>query len=68
MPSQKGSAGIVSRTFGHWHALGPYLYVERGGFLLHLWLRWFRLDYQRGLRWGYTLRVGGRYRLFGGRR
>lgn len=62
------SSGIVSRTFGRWHALGPYLYFERGRFMLHVWLRWFRLDWQHGLRWGYTLRIGGRFVLFGGRR
>lgn len=50
------------------HAYGPYLYVERGGFMLHLWLRYFRLPWHHGLRWGYTLRVRDRYWLFGGRR
>lgn len=58
--------GMLSRTFGHWHALCPFLYIERGGFLLHLWLRYFRLPYHQGWRWGYTLWV--RYRLMGGRR
>jgi hypothetical protein len=60
--------GVVSRTFGRWHAVGPYAYVERGGFMLHLWFRYFRLPWQHGLRWGYTLRICGRYVLFGGRR
>lgn len=62
------SGGFLSRTFGRWHALGPYVYAERGGFMLHLWFRWFRLEYQHGLRWGYTLRVRDRTLLFGGRR
>ena len=56
-------AGIFTDT-----ARGPYLYVERGGFLLHLWFRYFRHPWQHGWRWGYTLRVRDRYLLFGGRR
>jgi hypothetical protein len=36
--------------------------------MLHLWLRYFRLPWHRGLRWGYALRVRDRYVLFGGRR
>jgi hypothetical protein len=60
--------GLVSRTFGRWHALGPYIYAERGGFMLHAGVRWFRLDYQHGLRWWWTLRLRGRFVAFGGRR
>ena len=62
------SGGIVSRTFGRWHALGPYIYVERGGFMLHAGARWFRLEYQRGPHWWLTLRIGGRYVIFKGAR
>lgn len=49
-------------------ATGPWLYLERRGLMLHLWLRYFRLPWQHGLRWGYTLKVRGRYLLYGGRR
>jgi hypothetical protein len=42
---------------------GMRVYFERGGFMLHLWLR-----RPSEFRWGYTLRVRDRYLLFGGRR
>ena len=38
--------------------------IDLRGVMLHLWVRHCR----RRLRWGYTLRVRGRYLLFGGRR
>jgi hypothetical protein len=48
--------------------IGPYFYAERDGFMLHLWFRYMRDPWNRGLRWGYTLRVRDRFLLFGGRR
>jgi hypothetical protein len=50
------------------HATGPYFYFDRGGVMVHLWFRHFRLPWQYGLRWGYTLMVRDRVLLFGGRR
>lgn len=47
-----------SRTFGKWHALGPWLCVERGPLMLHFYARWFRLPYQHGWHWGLTFRAG----------
>lgn len=38
------------------------VYVERGGFLLHVYAG------RRPWCWGYALRARGRYLLFGGRR
>lgn len=65
LPSLSLSGGVLSRTGWHLEAIGPYLYVERSGFMVHLWLRYFR---SYGVRWGYTLRLRDRHVLFGGRR
>jgi hypothetical protein len=56
-----GACDEVSAGVGGDSATGPYLYVERGGFMLHLYLRWFTLPWQHGLYWGCTLRARGRY-------
>jgi len=58
------SAGFVSRTFGRWHGLGPWIYFERGGFMLHAWARYFRLEWHRGFKWRVCLRVRHRYVAF----
>jgi hypothetical protein len=58
------AGGIVSKTFGRWHALGPYLYLERGGFMLHFYARWFRLPEQQGWHWGASLRLRDRFVFF----
>ena len=58
----------------HWHAgvgfynrnVGPWLYIERGGFMLHLYARWFRDPWDHGFRWHVTLRLRDRYRIFWG--
>lgn len=62
------SAGALSQRLGRIQAIGPYLYVDRGGFMLHLYARYFRVTYQQGLHWGYALRINDRFVLFGGRR
>ena len=43
--------------------IGPWLYVERGGFLLHFYARYFRDPWDRGFRWGLSLHVRHRYVL-----
>lgn len=51
-------AGIwtsASRSFG------PYVYVERGGFMLHAWARWFGLPWYHGFGARVCIRCRGRY-------
>lgn len=45
-------------------------YIERGGFMLHLYAGHhdYPLEQNPRWHWGYALRVRGRYVLFGGRR
>ena len=45
-------AGLVSFS-----GIGPWVYIERGDFVLHAWARWFRLPWHRGFKWRIYLRI-----------
>jgi hypothetical protein len=60
---------MIHRSYG-FHtdsATGPYLYVQWGPLMLHCYARWFRLPWQHGWHWGYTLRAGDHWKVGGTR-
>ena len=60
-------AGFLDSFSGVLHAIGPFLYMERGGFMLHVFARRFFQEPYRGSRWRIALRIRGRYIVHVGR-
>jgi hypothetical protein len=46
--SKPTSVHFAVRSIGGY---GPSLYIQRGGFLLHTWAKWFHMPYHRGFKW-----------------